>query len=48
VESVEIDEMKFPKTFAAILILVLTTFICPAQSPLPGLTNYHRVVFIGF
>lgn len=39
--------MKFLKTFAAILFLTLTVFICPAQNPLPGLEKFHRVVFIG-
>src|SRR6185312_11096235 len=41
------DEMKLFQTFTAILFLTLTTFICPAQSPLPGLEKFHRVVFIG-
>jgi hypothetical protein len=27
--------------------IVLTGFICRAQSPLPGLEKYHRVIFVG-
>jgi lysophospholipase L1-like esterase/dienelactone hydrolase len=40
-------EMKLFQTFTAILLLTLTAFICPAQSPLPALKGFHRVVFIG-
>jgi len=39
--------MKFLTKFAVVFVLVFVAFICPAQSLLPGLTNYHRVVFVG-
>jgi lysophospholipase L1-like esterase len=39
--------MKSPIKIIAILFLTLSCLVCAAQNPLPGLTNYHRVVFIG-
>jgi len=33
--------------FIVILCFALTTFVCPAQNPLPGLEKFHRAVFIG-
>jgi len=39
--------MKFVTSFTAIFLIFLTTIVCRAQSPLPGLAKYHRVVFVG-
>ncbi|HTX22721.1 MAG TPA: SGNH/GDSL hydrolase family protein [Candidatus Aquilonibacter sp.] len=39
--------MKPTTKFAALLFFTLTCLVCAAQSPLPGLEKYHRVVFIG-
>lgn len=39
--------MKLLTKLTAILFLVLTCIVCPAQSPLPGLQRFHRVVFVG-
>ncbi|HUB86405.1 MAG TPA: SGNH/GDSL hydrolase family protein [Verrucomicrobiae bacterium] len=39
--------MKNATKSIAILLFALSCVICPAQSPLPGLQGFHRVVFIG-
>src|SRR5580698_6338305 len=39
--------MKTVSKFAAALFLALSCLVCRAQNPLPGLENFHRVVFVG-